>query len=113
MKLETNVSGTNDRASFWIYDAAASIDPTTINANPMGTVTSTSSAWNSITGIGLNLNRPAGTTESFADNIRIAYGGTTQQNINAVLAIPEPSAWALLAAAGTFFVVFRRRKTNG
>lgn len=108
MKLETNVAGNNDKASFWIYDSSAVIDPTTINANPMGTVTN--AVWNIITGIGLNLSRPVGTTDSFADNIRIAYGGTTQENINAVLAIPEPTAWFLIAFAGTFFVVFRQRK---
>jgi len=113
MKLETNVSDSNDRASFWIFDAASSIDPTTINTTPMGSSTSAASVWTGVTGIGLNLNRAAGTTDSFADNFRIAYGGTTQENINAVLAVPEPSAWALLAAAGTFFVITRRRKTNG
>ncbi len=111
MKLETNVSGSNDRASFWIYDAAASIDSTTINANPMGTVTGSVAGWSSITGFGLNLNRASGTTESFADNIRIAYGGTTQQNIDAVL-VPEPTTWALLAGSLTTLVIFRRRRKS-
>ncbi len=110
MKLETDVSGTNDRMSVWIYNTASTINPATLNASPMGTLTSVSTQWTGLDAITMNVRTNTGSTLSNLDNIRIAYGGTTQQNINAVLAVPEPATWALLAGSLTALVVFRRRR---
>jgi hypothetical protein len=52
-----------------------------------------------------------GTSPTFVDSVRIAFGGSSDENFAyAMTAIPEPSAFAVLASLGALGVVATRRR---
>lgn len=114
-KLETNVSGTSDRITFWAFRESDTIASATVAG--LGTpdyVSSLASGdiWgDSITSFGLQTQRPNNETRLLRiDNFRISVGAPDDDAVGEVLGIPEPSSAAPVFALGAAALVAARRR---
>ena len=99
LKLDVGGSGWTN-ASLWL-------DPTQLTEAGEGAADAIRAQTNNnvLNYLGFKFQQPDSGDSFDLDEIRI---GTTWSDV----AVPEPSAWMLLAAAGTFFVITRRRRRS-
>jgi hypothetical protein len=109
-------TGNNDTMNVWFnptdVSSIASIASTAQASSSATGVNFKGTANNFLDGIQLGV-RDAGSSSNISaiDAIRLAYGGTTDENFAyAVTAIPEPSTYAALAAIGALGLAAVRRR---